>query len=173
VTFVEAGLLARAQRAVDDVLPDGVTVEVLEGMLVVNPPPSLDHALLTDRIGHRLERLVSPGLQVNWAGMGVHEHDGPDAEYQVPDVVVFPSPAPGAVRLVGCDVEAVVEIVSPTNRRQADYATAVAARAVRYGIPWVLVVDPEPRSLRWFHDGEARPAGPDWAADLHAVDLFG
>ena len=51
VTFVHADLLARAQHAVEDLLPEGVYVEVLEGMLVVNPPPSFRHAELTERLG--------------------------------------------------------------------------------------------------------------------------
>jgi Uma2 family endonuclease len=103
---------------------------------------------------------VPAGLAVNWAGTGVYEHDSPDAEYQVPDVVVFRPRAPGATRLVGADVDVVVEVVSPANRRHLDYASAVAARAARYGITWTLIVDPDVRSLRWFHDGAAHPAGP-------------
>jgi Uma2 family endonuclease len=169
---VDAGLLARAQHAVDQVLPDGVFVEVLEGMLVVNPPPSYDHAVLTDRVGRELERLAPSGSTVNWAGVGVYEDDRPDAEYQVPDVVVFRSPRPGAARLVGADVDVVVEVVSPANRRQGDYPAAVAARAVRYRIRWVLVVDPDSRSLRWFRDGDPCTSSPDWAEALDAAVLF-
>ena len=172
MTFVDAGLLARAQHAVDEVLPDGVVVEILEGMLVVAPPPSLDHAVITDRVGRALERLVPAGSVVNWAGVGVYEHDSPDAEYQVADVVVFHSPAPGAARLVGADVDVVVEVVSPANRRHLDYPAAVAVRAARYRIAWTLIVDPDTQSLRWFHDGGAHPAGPAWAASLDAAALF-
>lgn len=172
MTFVDAGLLARAQHAVDEVLPDGVLVEVLEGMLVVHPPSSLGHAVLTDRVGRELERLAPPGSTVNWAGMGVHEHDRPDAEYQVPDVVVFRQPGPDAARLVGADVSAVVEVVSPANRRQHDYPAAVAHRAARYGIPWALVVDPDAQTLRWYHDGHEDPSGPGWATVLDCAALF-
>lgn len=172
MTFVDAGLLARAQHAVDEVLPDGVFVEVLEGMLVVNPPPSFDHAILTDRVGRSLERLAPPELAVNWAGVGVYEHDSPDAEYQVPDVVIFHRPRTGATRLLGSGVEVVVDVVSPANRRHDDYPAAVAARAVRYRIPWTLIVDPESRSLRWYHNGAHHP-GPDWAAPFDTAALFG
>lgn len=173
MTFLDPGLLARAQHAVDEVLPDGVVVEVLEGMLIVNPPPSFDHAVVTDRVGRLLERLVPSDLRVNWAGIGVHEHGGPDAEYQVPDVVVYRTPPPGTTRLAGADVEAVAEVVSPANRRHLDYPAAVAARAARYGITWALIVDPDARSLRWFHAGVAHPTGPAWAAAFGAADLFG
>jgi Uma2 family endonuclease len=169
---VDADLLARAQHAVEDLLPKGVYVEVLEGMLIVSPPPAFDHAVLTDRLGDALKRLAPSELSVNWSVMGVYERDSPDAEYQVPDVVVYRRPEPGASRLVGADVELVVEVVSPANRRQQDYPGAVAARAERYGIPWVLIVDPDERALHWFHHGESSPAGPDWAA-LDTATLFG
>jgi Uma2 family endonuclease len=172
VTFVDAGLLALAQHAVDEVLPDGVVVEILEGMLVVNPPPSLEHAVLTDRVGRALERVAPVGSAVNWASIGVYEHNSPDAEYQVPDVVVYRAPAPGASRLVGADVDVVVEVVSPANRRHPDYPAAVATRAPRYRIVWALVVDPDARSLQWFRDGVAHPGGPVWASGLHAAEIF-
>ena len=156
----------------DEVLPDGVVVEILEGMLVVNPPPSLEHAVLTDRVGRALERLAPTSSAVNWAGIGVYEHDSPSAEYQVPDVVVYRAPGPGAARLVGADVDVVVEVVSPANRRHPNYPLAVATRATRYRIAWALVVDPDVRSLQWFHDGVARPGGPTWAAGLDPAALF-
>lgn len=171
MTFVDAGLLARAQHAVDEVLPEGVFVEVLGGMLVVNPPPSFAHAVLTDRVGRELERLAPPGLRVNWAGVGVYAHGSADAEHQVPDIVIFRSLRTGVDRLLGTDVEAVVEVVSPANRRHGDYPDAVAARAVRFRVPWALVVDPDTRSLRWYHEGEHHPP-PDWATALDATDLF-
>ena len=172
MTFVDAGLLARAQHAVDEVLPDGVVVEILEGMLVVSPPPSLEHAVLTDRVGRALERVAPAGSVVNWASIGVHERDSPGAEYQVPDVVVYRAPAAGAARLVGADVDVVVEVVSPANRRHPDYPGAVATRAARYRIAWALVVDPDARSLQWFQDGVAHSGGPAWATGLDAAAVF-
>jgi Uma2 family endonuclease len=73
---------------------------------------------------------------------------------------------------VGRDVELVVEVVSPANRRQNDHFGAVAARAERNGMPWVLVVDPDERALRWFHRGAVSSTGPDWAT-LDAAAVFG
>jgi Uma2 family endonuclease len=173
VTFVDADLLARAQHAVEDLLPKGTYVEVLEGMLVVNPPLSFSHAVVTDRLTSELKRLVPAGLGVNGSVVGVYEHDSPDAEYQVPDIVVFRDRPAGTERLTGGDVEAVVEVVSPTNRRQADYPGAVAARAARYRIPWTLIVDPDKRTLQWFHHGGERATGPAWSEGLTAEAVFG
>ena len=173
MTVVDTDLLARAQHAADKVLPKGVHVEVLGGMLVVNPPPSFSHADVTDRVGDELKRLAPPGLRVTTTVMGVFEHDSPEAEYQIPDVVVFRRPAPGTARLLGTDVEVVVEVVFPANRRLPDYDGAVAERAERYRIPWVLIVDPEARTLQWYGDGRPHPTGPDWAAGLDGATLFG
>ena len=91
----DVDLLARAQHAVDEVLPDGVQVEVLDGLLVVNPPPSLSHAELTVRLAALLTALAPGELRVNPAGIGVYEHDDAGAEYQIPDVVVYRPPANG------------------------------------------------------------------------------
>jgi Uma2 family endonuclease len=173
VTVVDTQLLARAQHAVDEVLPEGITVEVLEGMLVVNPPPSFNHGVVTGRVGRELERLAPSGLTVEWGVMGVWEHDSSEAEYQIPDVVVYRTPEPGAARLAGGDVEAVVEVVSPANRRLPDYEGAVADRAERYRIPWVLIIDPDKSTLQWYSDGKPHPTGPDWAAGLDSATLFG
>lgn len=173
VTFVEAELLARAQHAVDEVLPDGVFVEVFDGVLAVNPPPSFEHALITDRLGRQLDRSAPAGLVVNWAGVGVYERDDPHAEYQVPDVVVFRAPGPRSGRLTGDDVDVVVEVVSPANRHQHDYPAAVAARATRFRIPWALVIDPDTRTAVWWRAGSRHRTGPNWAADLDLESILG
>lgn len=172
MTAVGTDFLALAQHAADKVLPKGVHVEVLEGMLVVNPPPSFNHSVATGRVGRALERLVPSDLTVEWVTIGVFEQDRSDAEYQIPDVVVFRRPAPGAARLTADDVEVVVEVVSLSNRRLSDYDGAVAERAERYRIPWVLIVDPDERTLQWFGDGKAHDTGPEWATDLDATTLF-
>jgi len=109
----------------------GVRVEILDGMVVVNHPGFYGHGLLTDRIGELLKARISSGLAVNWAGVGVYERDEPGATYQVPDIVV--SRRPTGERLIGAVVEVVVEVVSPANRRLADYEHAVIAREGRPG----------------------------------------
>ncbi len=83
----------------------------------------------------------------------------------MPDVVAYRRPT-DAARLVGHDVELVAEVVSPANRRQLDYEAAVVSRATDYGIKWVLIVDPDTRLARWWHDGAETVTEPHWAAHI-------
>jgi len=89
MTLVDGDPLVGAQHVAAELVADGIRVEVLNGMVVVNPPASYGHGVLTDRIGELLKARVPSDLAVNWAGMGVHECDDPGATYQVPDIVVF------------------------------------------------------------------------------------
>jgi Uma2 family endonuclease len=171
MSLVDADLLARAQHAVDELVPEGVRVEVLDGLLVVSPPPSLMHAELTARVASLFADRAPAGLTVNATGVGVYRDAGGLAEYQVPDVTVYRRPA-GSERLLGSDVELVAEVVSPANRRQASYEDAVVARATAYGIPWVLIIDPDVRTIRWWHEGAERSGGPPWAADIDRATVW-
>jgi Uma2 family endonuclease len=172
VSIVASELLARAQHAVDEILPKGTRVEVLDGTLVVNPPPSYHHALTTAQLGEAISRVVPGGCEVNWAGLGVYERDSADAEYQIPDITVFRPLASGRERITGADVELVVEIVSPANRRMARYEQTLADRAERYGIAWVLVVDPATRTATWWAHGGQQGHGPGWAEGVALDSLW-
>ena len=173
MAVVDVDLLARAQHAVDGVLPQGVRVEVLDGLLVVNPPPSLSHGEVTLRLATILAASAGDDVRVNPTGIGVYEHDDAGAEYQIPDVTVYRSPGQRAGdRLIGADVELVAEVVSPANRRTVDYESAVVRRAVRYGIAWVLIVDPAQATVRWWHRGVEQAHGPAWAAGVDVAALF-
>src|SRR5262245_52005595 len=111
MSVLDAGLLARAQHAVDELVPEGIRVEVLDGLLVVNPPASLSHGELTARLAALLVARAPAGLAVNATGVGVYRDTAPLAEYQVPDVAVYTRP-PEAERLLGSDVELVAEVIS-------------------------------------------------------------
>lgn len=163
--MTDVRLLARAQHAVDELTADRTRVEILDGMLVVNPPPSVQHGRLVAQLYQQLAACVPDGLEVDAFGTGVYERDDPEAEYQQPDVTVYRA-GNDAARIVGTDVELVVEVVSPSNRRHRDYEGAIVARAARYQIPWVLIVDPDVRITRWWHDGNETSAGPGWAATI-------
>ena len=162
VSVTDVQLLARAQHAVDELTADRTQVEVLDGMLVVNPPPSVEHGRIIAHLYQQFLACVPPGLQVDAFGSGVYEKDEQEAEYQQPDVTVHRTDL-DAARMVGTDVEVVVEVVSPSNRRHRDYETAIVTRAVRYQIPWVFIVDPAARTARWWHSGTDTATGPDWA----------
>lgn len=163
--MTDVQLLVRAQHAIGELTPDRTRVEVLDGMLVVNPPPSVELGRTVARVYQQLLAQAPAGLEVDAFGTGVYETDDPDAEYQQPDVTVHRA-GPDAARIVGTDVEAVVEVVSPANRRHRDYEAAIIARAARYGIPWVLIIDPTTQTARWWHHGNESSAGPDWTLPI-------
>ena len=50
MSLVATEVLARAQHPVDEFVPEGVRVEILDGLLVLNPPASLAHGELTGRL---------------------------------------------------------------------------------------------------------------------------
>ena len=162
VSVTDVQLLARAQHAVDELTADRTRVEVLDGMVVVNPPPSVEHGRIIAKLYQQFVAWVPAGLQVDAFSTGVYEKDDPEAEYQQPDVTVHRTHR-DAARIVGIDVELVVEVVSPSNRRHRDYEAAIVTRAVRYQIPWVLIVDPASRTTRWWHHGTETATGPNWA----------
>ena len=154
--------LAAIQRDVDERLPPGWRAEVLGHRLIVNPPSGHSHNRLADRMYRLFLSRLPAHLDVAMLGEGVYQNTGV-SEYMVPDVVVF---QPGGIvqdRLIGRNVELVAEVVSPTNRREANYEFEIAERANRYGIPWALILDPEALTLHWWHDGQPIENGPDWA----------
>lgn len=127
---------------VDDVyaLPDdGMRHELLDGTLLVSPPPSVRHQLAARRLVDVLAAAAPPDVEVLEA-VGVSVPAG----LLVPDVVVARADAvhAGPRELAAADVLAVVEVVSPSSRstdrrwKPAAYADA--------GIPvfWRVELDP-------------------------------
>src|SRR5664280_2610553 len=120
---------------------DGMRHELLDGTLLVSPPPSVPHQLAACRLVAALGAAAPAGLLV-------------------PDVVVARAAAVhGALRnLAAADVLAVVEIVSPSSRTQdrrwkpEAYAEAGIGAFVRVeltdtadGEPEITVSDLDPR----------------------------
>ncbi|HZV49606.1 MAG TPA: Uma2 family endonuclease [Candidatus Dormibacteraeota bacterium] len=145
---------------------DGQRHELVEGRLLVSPPPSGPHQVLALRLARLLDDAAPPELQTV-EGLGVRV---PGGSVLVPDILVAEREAvlqdrsdvldPGAVRLV-------VEIVSPGSAAM-DRLTKPALYA-RAGIPHLWRVELEEGSvvvLRLGEDGEyavrgvARRGGP-------------
>ena len=124
-----------------DEMPDGDHFrgsELVDGALLVNPPPSLRH----QETALGLARLLLPHLPDAWRVVveaGVHFDV---RNYRQPDVVVYDAAASARDRIEPADVHLAVEIMSPgsvsTDRvtKPAQYAAA--------GIPyfWRLELDP-------------------------------
>jgi len=94
---------------------DGMRHELLDGTLLVSPPPSVPHQLAARRLVAALGAAAPPDIEVLEAvGVAV------PAGLLVPDVVVaWAAAVHGAQRnLAAADVLAVVEIVSTSSRTQ-------------------------------------------------------
>jgi Uma2 family endonuclease len=92
---------------------DGMRHELLDGTLLVSPPPSVPHQLAARRLVAALAQAAGPDLEVLEA-VGVSVPAG----LLVPDVVVARAAAVHAAgrELRAEDVLTVVEIVSPSSR---------------------------------------------------------
>jgi Uma2 family endonuclease len=124
-------------------LPDDVDwrrYEIVDGALVVSPPPASRHGIAIGELAATLRAAVPPGYTVI-EGFGVDL----GTSYRVPDLVVLPLAGyvQGRNRAEPGDVLLAVEVVSPGSRtsdrvlKPAQYAAA--------GIPayWRLETDPQ------------------------------
>lgn len=162
----------------EDLLPDGGNrYEVVDGNLVVSPPPSQAHQVVSARLAQALND-ASPG---GW--IAVQELPLPlGTDGRIPDVSVVSTAAPLLDRSRRLPVGPewfglVVEVVSPrtakTDRflKPAEYAAA--------GIPcfWRVELDPTPTVVGFRLDGdryvETSPLPVPWGVlDLDVAELL-
>ncbi|HEX6754971.1 MAG TPA: Uma2 family endonuclease [Mycobacteriales bacterium] len=158
---------------VDDLdrLPDGLHYEILDGSLLVSPPPLPHHQIVASRLLRLLEDAAPPDLEVlSPSGIDVA------VSYLEPDLAVVRSAAALAnpKRLSAADALLVVEIISPSNasvdRREKPFRYAEA------GIPhfWRVEIqgDRSPYVVRYGLDGDRyAELGTVWAGDEETVDV--
>jgi Uma2 family endonuclease len=156
-----------------DRLPDGVHYQILDGSLLVSPPPTPLHQLASLRLLDQIREHMTGGL-VALAPAGVDVA----VNYLEPDIAVVRGAAVLANpnRLDASDVRLVVEIVSPSNagldRRE---------KPIRYaevGIPHFWRVELEgdraPYVVRYGLDGSGcayTELGAVHAGEEQAVDI--
>ncbi|SDY76604.1 Endonuclease, Uma2 family (restriction endonuclease fold) [Micromonospora pattaloongensis] len=112
-------------------LPDtGLRYEVLDGALVVVPPPTPEHNLAADRLRERFIRLLSPAAEaITTAAVRLPGGSGP-----VPDLLITTADASDHPRGIPAEfVHTVVEVVSPSNA--SDDRVKKAALYAAAGIP--------------------------------------
>jgi Uma2 family endonuclease len=119
-----------------DLPDDGRRYEIMDGALIMAPPPSPLHPAVTDEI----RQLLRPALPKH---LRVQENTGVrlGADLRIPVLVVLRTEAvwrPGA--LLAEDVLLVVEVVSPSSVQED--RVAKPARFARAGIPHYWMVDP-------------------------------
>lgn len=99
----------------DDFPDDGTRYELLEGILLVTPAPSLTHQIVATRLVHALMTALDGGRLAHVAAVGALQR-GDNTQLQ-PDILVLPSSFP-----LGTDWRDVsgwwlaVEVMSPSSR---------------------------------------------------------
>ena len=156
---------------VDDLdrFPDtGVRYELVEGDLLVAPPPFVPHARCTNEL-HFLLATQAPADYKVGQGTGVTIHGR--STYLIPDILVIRASAYDKTDYFNQDdMVLVVEVLSPSNRgrdlvlKRHHYATG--------GIRWYWIADPGARTLAVLElDGDAYrestvvPAGTKWTTE--------
>lgn len=124
-----------------ELLPDdGYRYEIIDGQIVVSPPPRVGHQLLTDA----LCALLRARGELAITGVGVHVSAGLGRQEScvIPDVVVVRRlPARDAVVVSAEDVTLAAEVISPGSRRRDEH-TKLSLYA-ELGIVNYLLIDPE------------------------------
>lgn len=122
----------------DELPDDGYRYELVDGSLLVSPPPEFDHQYLASR----LIVLLSPQLPEPLRAVGAPGVYFDRRNYRVPDLVVVPRGETLRRRVGPSDVVVAVELVSPGSRstdRVAKPAQYAAAGIAHY---WRLELDP-------------------------------
>ena len=141
---------------------DGQRYELVDGGLVVTPPPTQLHQMLGDDLRERLQAVAPPGWRAR------HEFPLPFAQdtQRVPDVVVhrWPPQHPRSDERnpVGpSDVGLVVEVVSPSTRRTDRFAKPGEYAEAGIALFWRLETEPALVLHPFVLDGDAyRPLAP-------------
>lgn len=121
-------------------LPEHYRYEIVDGMLLVSPRPSIPHQAMAALIFDQLREVRPSGLQVLW------EVDFKPVEERtlVPDIVVAPQDAFSDKALVGVPL-LLVEVRSPSSRAyDAVFKRELYAAA---GVPTYWLVDPDQPAL--------------------------
>ena len=124
---------------------DGNRYEIIEGQIVVSPPPAPGH----QRLLGELEPLLRARLDSGWttiagAGLRVPSHLQVQETFVIPDLMVVRDVTPETY-FEPSDVDLVVEVVSPGSvRRDRWYKRGLYAEM---GVAEYLIVEPAERRL--------------------------
>ncbi|MEU5270586.1 Uma2 family endonuclease [Streptomyces hygroscopicus] len=149
--------------------PEGFRAELIEGEIVVTPPPDGDHedhiSLIAEQVFTRSETRMqfsgNKGLKVARGGLRVRNHVIPDGTFAPRELRLFR----GAESWMPCDgVAMVAEVTSTKPDRDR---TAKRHCYARGGIPLYLLVDREKSDVTLFGD----PEGADYRQ--HVTVPFG
>jgi Uma2 family endonuclease len=149
--------IAAPRYTVDDLdrFPDdGQRYELLDGVLLVTPAPTLRHQVIVNRLATLLSSLLLPGQVAEVAGPGCVQV-GKNLRLE-PDILVFPSPAN---RNAGwTDISSwwlAVEVLSPSTRIYDTEWKRQAYQAL--GVQAVWLVDPDSDKVTTWQGADPTP----------------
>ncbi|MFE3719795.1 Uma2 family endonuclease [Streptomyces cyaneofuscatus] len=160
--FTQAEILLEGFLALDT--PEGFRAELIEGEIVVTPPPDGDHedyiGLIVDQVARRARTRMqfsgNKGLKLRSGGGCPKNHAIPDGTFAPLDLRLFR----GADPWMPCEgIALVVEVTS--TKPQADREAKRRCYA-RGGIPLYLLIDRDESSVTLFSD----PADADYRQHL-------
>ncbi len=162
----------RFTRADFEALPedagDGIRYELLDGAIVMTPPPGYAHQLVVTNLWRTLDERRPAGMRALVAPLDVYL---PTDDILEPDVLVIEESVVVDDKVQGGVPLLVVEILSPSSRRRDVGDKLTAYRDA--GVPAYWVVDPiNPRLRAWeLREGEyvevADISGDEeWTAEL-------
>jgi Uma2 family endonuclease len=140
---------------IDDLhrLPDdGFRYEIVDGSLLVSPPPAIPHFRVTARL-HKVLVLSAPDDVVVGENAGINMSED-RTTYRIPDIVVVraTSTVGDEAMFVSTDVLLAIEVPSPDSG--GDDQVGKRYRYGKAGIPLYWIVDPRRRTLTVLrHDG--------------------
>jgi Uma2 family endonuclease len=164
----------------DDFPDDGNRYEILEGMLLVTPAPSISHQIVATRLAAMLTYALRESGQAHVVAVGAVQR-GKNTQL-LPDILVFPSSFPSGAKWATIrGWWLAVEVLSPSSRVYDREVKRAAYLAL--GIEEYWVVDPNDRSVEvWKRDSTAseravnvltwRPAALGTAVVVNLEELF-
>ena len=151
---------------------DGRRYELVRGALLVTPSPRPDHQRISKRLLLQLDDYFER-MKLGEVFTAPTDVILTDEDVFVPDLLVVADPGHVTDRAIEAPPLLVVEILSPSTRRQD--RGIKASRYAELGVAHFWIVDPEQRRLECFRlekgafrlcasaEGDRSLAHPDWA----------
>ncbi|MEU5190934.1 Uma2 family endonuclease [Streptomyces klenkii] len=163
---MENAILLELFLELDASTPEGLRSELIDGEIVVSPPPEGYHAHCLSEIWRQVTLLSATRMSLSGhKGLAVPREGGRPPGHVIPDATIAPRegrPFRGAPAWMPCDdVAMVVEVTS--SRADIDRITKRHCYA-RAGIPLYLLVDREHETVTLFSE----PADEDYG-DAHTT----
>ncbi|MGW2596303.1 Uma2 family endonuclease [Streptomyces klenkii] len=151
---MENAILLELFLELDASAPEGLRAELIDGEIVVSPPPEGCHAHCLSEIWRQVVLLSATHMSLSGhKGLAVPREGGGPPDRVIPDVTIAPRerrPFRGAPAWMPCDDLAMV--VEVTGSRADIDRIAKRYRYARAGIPLHLLVDREHETITLFSE---------------------